>query len=74
MTTMTPLLERNEQFAAVYTSGPLGPPAAQVVIVTCLDHRVDPAITLGLQLGDAVVIRNPGGRVAPAVLNDRLHP
>ena len=74
MTKMTPLLERNEQFAATYTPVPLGPPTAQVVIVTCLDHRVDPAITLGLQLGDAVVIRNTGGRVAPAVINDRLHP
>ena len=70
MTKMTPLLERNEQFAATYTSGPLGPPASQVVIVTCLDHRVDPAIILGLQLGDAVVIRNTGGRVTQAVIDD----
>jgi carbonic anhydrase len=70
MTKMSPLLERNQQFATTYTPGPLGPPAAQVVIVTCLDHRVDPAITLGLQLGEAVVIRNTGGRVTPAVIND----
>ena len=70
MTKMSPLLERNEQFAATYTPVPLGPPAAQVVIVTCLDHRVDPAIVLGLQLGDAVVIRNTGGRVTPAVIDD----
>ena len=70
MTKMTPLLERNEQFAATYTPVPLGPPAAQVVVVTCLDHRVDPSITLRLQLGDAVVIRNTGGRVTPAVIED----
>ena len=70
MAKMTPLLKRNEQFASTYTPGPLGPPAAQVVIVTCLDHRVDPAIVLGLQLSDAVVIRNTGGRVTPAVIND----
>src|SRR5262249_6152936 len=70
MTKMSPLLERNEQFAATYTPGPLGPPAAQVVIVTCLDHRADPAIILGLQLGDAVVIRNTGGRVTQAVIDD----
>ena len=69
-TKMVPLLQRNEQFATAYTPGPLGPPAAQVVIVTCLDHRVDPAIVLGLQLGDAVVIRNTGGRVTPAVIDD----
>jgi len=70
MTKMSPLLERNEQFAATYTPGPLGPPAAQVVIVTCLDHRVDPAIILGLSLGEAVVIRNTGGRVTQAVIDD----
>jgi carbonic anhydrase len=70
MTKMSPLLERNDKFAATYTPGPLGPPAAQVVIVTCLDHRVDPAIILGLELGDAVVIRNTGGRVTQAVIDD----
>ena len=70
MTKMSPLLERNKQFAADYTPTPLGPPATQVVIVTCLDHRVDPAIILGLELGDAVVIRNTGGRVTQAVIDD----
>jgi carbonic anhydrase len=30
MTKMIPLLQRNEQFAAAYPPGPLGPPAAQV--------------------------------------------
>ena len=70
MTKMTPLLERNEQFARTYTPAALGVPAQPVFILTCLDHRVDPAIVLGLQLGDAVVIRNTGGRVTPAVIND----
>jgi len=70
MTRMTPLLERNEQFARTYTPVPLGPAAAQVVIVACLDHRADPAIVLGLQLGDAPVIRNAGGRVTQAVVDD----
>jgi len=70
MTGMTPLLQRNEQFARTYTPMTLGPPTAQVLIVTCLDHRVDPAIVLGLRLGDAPVIRNAGGRVTPAVIDD----
>ncbi len=70
MTKMTPLLERNGQFAAAYAPSPLGPPATQMVIITCVDHRVDPAITLGLGLGDAVVIRNAGGRVTQAVIDD----
>src|SRR6266851_8821188 len=70
MTRMTPLLERNEQFARTYSPAALGVPARQVLIVTCLDHRVDPAIVLGLQLGDAPVLRNAGGRVTQAVIDD----
>jgi len=70
MTRMNPLLERNEQFARTYTPEALGPPVAQLVAVTCLDHRVDPAIVLGLRLGDAPVIRNAGGRVTQAVIDD----
>src|ERR1700719_5249853 len=70
MTKMTPLLHRSEQFARAYTPVPLGLPTAQVLVVTCLDHRVDPATVVGLQLGDAPVIRNAGGRVTPAVIDD----
>jgi carbonic anhydrase len=70
MTRMTSLLERNEKFAATYTPALLGPPTAEMLVVTCLDHRVDPAIVLGLQLGDAPVIRNAGGRVTQAVIDD----
>jgi carbonic anhydrase len=67
---MTPLLEHNEQFARTFTPVPLGLPAAQVIIVTCLDHRVDPAITLGLKLGDAPVLRNAGGRVTESCVEE----
>ena len=70
MTRMTPLLERNERFARDYTPVALGLPTARVIVVTCLDHRVDPAIVLGLRLGDAPVIRNAGGRVTQAVIDD----
>jgi carbonic anhydrase len=67
---MTPLVERNEQFADSYSPVALGPPTAEVVVVTCLDHRVDPAIILCLDLGDAPVIRNAGGRITTAVIDD----
>jgi carbonic anhydrase len=70
MTRITPLLEHNERFARTYTPVPLGLPTAQLVVVTCLDHRIDPAIILGLHLGDAPVIRNAGGRVTQAVIDD----
>jgi carbonic anhydrase len=70
MTKMTPLLERNEHFARTYSPAALGIPAQELLIVTCLDHRVDPAVIFGLQLGDAPVIRNAGGRVTQAVIDD----
>lgn len=67
---MAPLLERNETFARTYTPAPLGLPRAQVIVITCLDHRVDPAITLGLELGDSPVLRNAGGRVTQPVIEE----
>jgi carbonic anhydrase len=70
MTKMTALLDRNAQFARTHTAAPLGPPAVPVVIVTCVDHRVDPSAVFGLRLGDAPVLRNAGGRVTPAVIDD----
>jgi carbonic anhydrase len=41
-----------------------------VLVVTCLDHRVDPAIVPGLKLGETPVIRNAGGRVTEPVIED----
>ena len=67
---MTPLLEHNEEFARTYKPVPLGLPAAQVIVITCLDHRVDPATTLGLKLGDAPVVRNAGGRVTQSIIEE----
>jgi len=40
------------------------------ILLTCVDARVDPAHLFGLALGDAVVIRNAGGRITPAVIGD----
>ena len=68
MTRLAPLIQRNEQFARDHTPVPLGLPTARIVVITCLDHRIDPAAVLGLRPGAAPVIRN--GRVTPAVIND----
>ncbi|MEU0212960.1 carbonic anhydrase [Streptomyces canus] len=70
MTRLTALIERNEQFVRDYDPVALGLPTAQMVVVTCLDHRIDPAAVLGLRPGDAPVIRNAGGRITPSVIND----
>ena len=45
-------------------------PALGLGIVTCLDPRVDPAAFLGLELGEAMVLRNAGGRVTDRVIAD----
>ena len=64
-------LARNRVFAAAGgNEGATMFPALQLLVVTCLDPRVDPAHVLGLDLGDAVVIRNGGGRVTPDVINN----
>jgi carbonic anhydrase len=45
-------------------------PNLRLFVITCLDPRVDPAHVLGLQLSDAMVVRNVGGRVTHEVIND----
>jgi carbonic anhydrase len=71
VTNLQPLLERNRAFAATGThTGLAMMPRQPVFVVTCLDPRVDPAAFLGVELGDAPVIRNAGGRVTEAVLDD----
>jgi carbonic anhydrase len=41
-----------------------------LLVVACVDPRVDPAHILGLELGDAIVLRNNGGRITPQVIDD----
>ena len=69
------LLGRNKQFAAQQSAaGTLMPslpralPNVKAVIVGCADMRVDPAHVLGIMPGEAVVIRNIGGRITPGLL------
>jgi carbonic anhydrase len=64
-------LERNRAFAAAGGhEGAVVFPNLRLFVITCLDPRVDPAHFLGLGLGDAMVVRNVGGRVTPEVIND----
>jgi carbonic anhydrase len=64
MTVADEFLESNEQYAAGFGKGDLAmPPAKQVAVVACMDARLDPARALGLEEGDAHVIRNAGGVV-----------
>ena len=64
-------LQRNRVFAAAGGhQGAVVFPELGLFVITCLDPRVDPAHFLGLGLGDAMVVRNVGGRVTPEVIND----
>lgn len=71
---LTPYLEYNERFAATDAKQhvPAIPfiPFRQLYLITCIDPRVEPAAVLGAQLGEAIVARNVGGRVTPAVIKD----
>ncbi len=58
----------NESYAANFQKGDLAmPPARHVAVLTCMDARIDPARALGLEEGDAHVIRNAGGRASEAL-------
>jgi len=69
------LLDRNKHFAAQQSAlGTLMPslpralPNVKAVIIGCADMRVGPSHVLGVKPGEAVVIRNIGGRVTPGLL------
>ena len=73
LSNIAPLLDRNRAFASdpgAHQGMPRLPfiPNLNLYIVTCIDCRVDPAQVLGVKLGDALVQRNIGGRITPAVI------
>jgi carbonic anhydrase len=75
MDTFDTLMKRNKDFAVEQSaSGLLMPalpralPNVKALIIGCADMRVDPVHVLGIKPGEAVVIRNIGGRVTPGTL------
>jgi carbonic anhydrase len=69
MTVVDTLTARNAEFAGTrFVPGLPMLPRLRTLVVGCVDPRVDPAHVLGLETGDAGVIRNVGGRVTPDVL------
>jgi carbonic anhydrase len=75
MNSLDSMLERNKDFAAQRSaSGTLMPslpralPNVKAIIIGCADMRVDPAHVLGIKPGEAVVMRNIGGRITPGLL------
>ncbi len=69
MTDFDDLLTANELFAATFeSSGLTGTAARGLAVVTCMDSRIDPLGLLGLQPGDAKILRNAGARVTDYML------
>jgi len=64
------LLDRNRAYAERHQNGLPSLPRRSLVVLTCMDHRIDPVAALGLEVGDAMVIRNAGGRVTPGFLQN----
>jgi carbonic anhydrase len=71
------IVQRNKAFAVQQSAaGTLMPslPRAlanlKAIIIGCADMRVDPAHVLGIKPGEAVVIRNIGGRITPGLLEE----
>ena len=75
MSNLDSMLERNQDFAArqsaagtLMPSLPRALPNVKAIVIGCADPRVDPAHVLGIKPGEAVVIRNIGGRITPGLL------
>ncbi len=75
MNNLDQLLQRNKEFAAQQSAAgtlmpslPRAMPKVKAIIIGCADMRVDPAHVLGIKPGEAVVLRNIGGRITPGLL------
>ena len=77
MSNLDSMLERNKHFAAQQSAAgtlmpslPEATPNLKAMIIGCADMRVDPAHLLGLKPGEALVLRNIGGRITPVLLQE----
>ncbi len=69
MSATNELLTANQEYAENFTKGgkPM-PPAKKIAVVACMDARIETGRLLGLEEGDAHVIRNAGGVVSDDVI------
>ena len=69
MSAFDDVLAANASYAETFVdTGLPGRAAKGLAVVTCMDSRIDPLKMLGLQPGDAKIMRNAGGRVTDDVL------
>lgn len=78
MATFDEFLTANQSYSQAFDRGNLPmPPARKVAVLTCMDARLHPEKFLGLDVGDAHMIRNAGGRasedaIRSLVISERL--
>ena len=77
MSHLDSMLERNKDFAAQQSAAgtlmpslPAAMPYVKAIVIGCADMRVDPAHVLGIEPGEALVLRNIGGRITPVLLEE----
>lgn len=63
------LLAANATYAAAFEDHHFdGKARAGVLVLTCMDSRIEPLDMIGLEIGDAKILRTPGGRLTPDAL------
>jgi carbonic anhydrase len=73
MSVLDDVLAANERFAERFTAGDLpAPPSRHLAVLTCMDARILPLTVFGLEIGDAHILRNAGGRVTDDALRSLL--
>lgn len=61
---LTSITENNKNYTEIFDKGDLASkPSKSIAILTCMDTRINPLKLCGLNIGDAHIIRNAGGRV-----------
>ncbi len=73
MSELPKLMEANRAFSDGFNAGDLPmPPARPLAVLACMDARLHPERFLGLEIGDAHVVRNAGGRASEDALRSLL--
>ncbi|KAB1656317.1 carbonic anhydrase [Pseudoclavibacter chungangensis] len=68
MSVIDELLEHNHEYVASYTGDKPLRPSKRLAVVACMDSRLDIFAMLGLDLGEAHIIRNAGGVITDDVI------
>ena len=66
------LIANNQAYAERYVPDRPLPPRRQLAVVSCMDSRLDTFAMLGLEIGDAHIIRNAGGEVTDDVIRSLI--